>query len=113
MQGLLAFIVYAVTIINSGQATTSLIRDYVAAEATLTGVDVHMALTIAENESHLNPNNVGDHGTSYGLFQIHLPAHKDISQQQALDPVFSTEWSMAQLKAGNCHIWSTCPSNSE
>lgn len=111
MQGLLAFILYAVSIINQGQASTSLIRDYVAAEATLSGVNVQTALTIATNESGLNPNNVGDYGTSYGLWQIHLPAHKDISEEEALDPVWSTEFAMVQLKQGNCHIWSTCPTS--
>lgn len=111
MQGLLAFLVYAVTIINSGQASTSLIRDYIAAEATLVGAPVAETLHIADTESSFNHLNVGDHGTSFGIFQIHLPAHQDITEEQAENIVFSTEWSVSQLKAGNCSIWSTCDGN--
>lgn len=111
MQGLLAFILYAQLIINQGQASTSLIRDYIAAVATLDGVDVQTALIIAKDESGFNPQAIGDHGTSIGLFQIHLPAHPDISEKQAEDPIFSTEWTMQKLKEGECDIWSTCPNN--
>ncbi len=107
MQGLLAFLIYAISIINSGQANQSLIRDYIAAEATLNGASVAETLHIADAESHFNPEAIGDHGESYGMFQIHLPAHKDISRKQAQSIIFSTEWSVQQIKEGNGKIWST------
>ena len=31
---------------------------------------------------------------SYGLLQIHLPSHKSVTKEQALDPYFSIEWAM-------------------
>ncbi len=41
---------------------------------------------IALAESGGRTDAVGDGGTSYGLWQIHLPAHPDVSQACALDP---------------------------
>lgn len=41
---------------------------------------------IALAESGGRPDAVGDDGTSFGLWQIHLPAHPDVSQACALDP---------------------------
>lgn len=57
-------------------------------------------------ESKLRSNAVGDHGTSYGVAQIHLPAHSDISKAQALDPIWSIKWTANQFAKGNAHIWS-------
>src|SRR5215472_10111421 len=37
-----------------------------------TGVDPALALAIAQKESGLNPNAIGDGGTSFGLFQLHI-----------------------------------------
>lgn len=31
---------------------------------------------------------------SYGLAQIHIPSHKNVTMEQALDPYFSIEWAM-------------------
>lgn len=111
MQGLILFIVYAISIINSGQASTTLIRDYTAAEATLAGVSVAETLHIIDNESHDNPLAKGDYvsgvPTSFGISQIHLIAHKDITKEQAYNAVFSIEYLVNQLKQGNGHIWST------
>ncbi len=36
------------------------------------GVPPNLALAIAQNESGLNPNAVGDNGTSFGLYQLHI-----------------------------------------
>lgn len=69
--------------------------------------DVERALAIGRCESGLNPNSVGDHGYSYGLWQIHLPSHPDISKQQALDPDWSTRWALNRMKQGSWSLW-TC-----
>lgn len=107
MQGLLLFLVFAVSQFNAGNFDKALIKDYIAAEATLVGAPVAEVLHIAEAESGFNSNAVGDKGTSFGLFQIHLPAHHDISKEQANNIVFSTEWSIQQIKAGRGEMWST------
>lgn len=63
---------------------------------------------IVKRESGFNQYAVGDHGTSIGLVQIHLPAHEDISRAQAENPVFAINFLAEQLSKGNCKIWSTC-----
>ena len=61
-------------------------------------------------ESNYNPNNIGDNGTSFGLVQIHLPAHPNITKSQALDPDFAIDYLTKNLKAGNGRMW-TCYRN--
>lgn len=58
-------------------------------------------------ESRLKPDAVGDHGHSYGIAQIYLDYHKDITKEQALDPIFSIAWMAEQFSKGNKHLW-TC-----
>lgn len=53
------------------------------------GLDSASAATgaaVALAESGGDPGAVGDAGTSFGLWQIHLPAHPDVTQACALDP---------------------------
>jgi soluble lytic murein transglycosylase-like protein len=71
------------------------------------GVKGDELLNTLKCESGLNPKAVGDHGTSYGIAQIHLPAHKDISKAQALDPFFAIDFAAKQFSLGNAGIW-TC-----
>jgi hypothetical protein len=47
-------------------------------EATKQGVDPDLALSVALQESHLNPNAVGDNGNSRGLFQLQPAASIDV-----------------------------------
>ena len=70
-------------------------------------IDFNEFLAVAKCESSLKANAVGDKGTSFGVFQIHLPAHPTISKAQALDPWFNVEWSAKQFAKGNQKIW-TC-----
>ncbi len=106
---LLTVLLFYYSQIANGNTDPVLIRDYIATEALVAGVDPQMAQEIVSKESKFNCEAIGDHGTSHGCWQIHLPAHKDISKAQANDIVWSTQWSMKQLKEGNCKIWSTCP----
>lgn len=71
------------------------------------GVDKKMAHYIVECESTHHADRIGDGGTSYGLWQWHLPAHPDITKECALDPTCSTILAMKTLKAGGVKIW-TC-----
>jgi len=52
---------------------------------------------IAIKESGENDMAIGDGGTSFGRFQIHLPAHPEITVEQAQDPEFSSDWTVAYL----------------
>lgn len=65
--------------------------------------------TIVKRESAGNQYAIGDHGSSYGLTQIHLPAHKDVSIQEAFSPEFSLNFLAYHLSLGQCYLWSTCP----
>lgn len=101
------------------QPTTQQIQMLIASEADMVGVDPKMALYIVNKEdpdldptrqsSYPDPTGPNGQEDSWGLWQIHLTAHPDITRAQAMDPVWSTEWAVNQLKKGNCHIWTTCP----
>lgn len=47
---------------------------------------------IVNCESNWNAKAVGDNGTSFGLVQIHLPAHPEISQRNAEDPKYALDY---------------------
>ena len=63
---------------------------------------------IIKRESNFNQYAKGDHGTSIGLVQIHLPAHPDVSVIEAENPLFAINFLTQNLATGNCHLWSTC-----
>lgn len=71
------------------------------------GIDAEEFIKTAYCESHYNANAVGDHGNSYGVWQINLPSHPNISKEQALDPWWSTEWAAQQFAANKQRMW-TC-----
>lgn len=58
-------------------------------------------------ESSFNENAVGDNGNSFGLVQIYLPAHPEITREQALDKEFAVKFMAEQFSQGNARIW-TC-----
>lgn len=66
----------------------------------------HFVATI-ECESHFNVDAVGDHGQSYGIVQIYLLAHKDITGVEALDPFFALDWMAKQWSLHKEYMW-TC-----
>lgn len=51
----------------------------------------------------------GTQEQSFGIVQIHLPAHQTITKEQALDPYWSIEWMAQQWQAGNQRWWSCYP----
>ncbi len=71
--------------------------------ADLYGVSYYEMHETIQCESGFDPNAVGDHGHSYGVSQIYLPAHADITKKQALDP----DWAV-QYMASHWHTdhWS-------
>lgn len=60
-------------------------------------------------ESSLNPNakNITPRERSYGVAQINLMAHKNITIEQATDPQFAIEWTAIQFAKGKQRMW-TC-----
>jgi hypothetical protein len=59
------------------------------------------------------PFGVGDNGTSFGPFQIHLPAHPGVSAAQASDPAFATNYMLADYagsaSAQPASLWASNP----
>lgn len=77
--------------------------------------DVAEAITTAKCESHLIPQQSmiiknGVKENSWGVWQIHLSAHTNITKEQAMDIEWSTRWAAEQFRKGNKHIW-TCYRN--
>lgn len=48
----------------------------------------------------------GQREESYGLVQIHLPAHPHITKEQALDPEFALDFLARNLAVGRENMWS-------
>lgn len=58
-------------------------------------------------ESSYRPDAIGDGGTSYGIAQIHLPAHPQVTPEEALDPEWAVEWAAQAFANGQARMW-TC-----
>lgn len=85
-------------------ASTS--EDIITSYAIHYGIPSKPLIRTLQCESNLNPKAVGDHGTSLGVAQIHLPAHPDISKAEALDPLFAIDWAARQFSLGHQKMWS-------
>jgi len=67
--------------------------------------DEKMVKTI-ECESGYNLNAVGDHGTSLGLYQIHMPAHPSVTRECAFDLQCSTAYAKKLYERRGLAPWS-------
>ena len=72
-------------------------------------------IALADCESSLIPDIQSKYIQSYGreksfgLFQIHVKAHKDVSIEEAKDPIFNTEWAIREIKEGKApRHWVHC-----
>lgn len=71
--------------------------------------DPHVRLSmelgaLLEGGNLTGPWNVGDSGTSFGPFQIHLPAHPGVTAMQANDPRFSANFMVSAYQAAASQI---------
>ncbi len=57
-------------------------------------------------ESRFDFSAIGDHGTSFGIGQIHQPAHPEISTEQAFNAAFSIDFTAREMSVGNAWKWS-------
>ena len=76
-------------------------------ESVNAGLDPDKVEAVIQCESQFDKDAVGDHGNSYGLVQIYLPANPSISKEEALDPFFSINFLLTEWKLGRGHLW-TC-----
>lgn len=59
-------------------------------------------------QSHvINPDGPGGHENSWGVAQIDLDYHPDITQAEAMNPFFAINWAAQQFANGNQNEW-TC-----
>lgn len=91
--------------------TSSTLKAYIASEAQEYGVNPALANCIVEHESQFQPGRIGDignrNGASYGLWQIEVKQHGDITVDEALNPATATQWALQKIASGSVAIWST------
>lgn len=54
----------------------------------------------------LDPHGPNGHEDSWGLVQIHLSAHPEVTKTEALDPDWSLQWMAQAFAAGDAKWWS-------
>lgn len=86
--------------------STSTAESIITAYAHKYGTPAQPLIDTLRCESDFNPNAVGDYGSSFGIAQIHLLAHADITKEEALDPLWSIDWAAMMFAAGHANLWS-------
>ena len=56
-------------------------------------------------QSRIPANGPNGREDSWGICQIHLPSHPDITKTQAMDPEWCLRWSAQQFKNGDAWMW--------
>jgi hypothetical protein len=70
--------------------------------------DPTTAAAVAMAESGGNPFAVGDEGTSFGLWQVHTPAHPEFDASRLLDANYNAHAALLISKSGtNWTPWTT------
>ena len=88
-----------------GQTIEQTIRTIAQSES----VDPDLAVRVAKCESSLNTqaiNTNADGSRDRGIFQINNKWHPEVTDEQAFNPVFSTQFFCKAFKAGNLSWWS-------
>lgn len=79
--------------------------------------DADLLVRIAQAESQLNPRNrnaAGNHpsfSVDRGLFMINDYWHKEVTDEQAYDPDFSTRWAIRKINSGGISAWDASKPN--
>ena len=81
--------------------------EYVYKRASEGGFEPSSVVSTIKCESNFNTNAIGDGGTSFGLVQIHLPAHPHVTKEEATDPQFALDFIIDAFKKGQQRMW-TC-----
>lgn len=87
--------------------STTTAEDIITSYAIHYGISAGPLVATLRCESDFDSGAVGDHGSSFGVAQIHLPAHPEITEAEALDPLWSINWAAEQFAAGHADLW-TC-----
>lgn len=92
--------------VSAQELSTDDLKKFASSTAQEYGLNISRFMATINCESGWNPSAVGDAGTSYGITQIHLPAHPGITESEALDPRWSIEWMAKQWADNNYTAWS-------
>lgn len=87
--------------------STTTAEDILRAYAVKYAINGDEFVATARCESQFDEHAIGDHGTSFGVFQLHLPAHPEITKAEALDALWSVDWAAKQFVAYKQYMW-TC-----
>lgn len=91
-------------IIEDTSSTT--IRSKIREKALFYKVSAKEIIKTVECESNYNKEAVGDNGNSFGIVQINLPAHPEITKEKAFDIDFAIEFITSEFAKGNQWKWS-------
>jgi len=82
------------------EGTPDTLRTFIQTKAEETGVPASLISAVIKQESGFNTNasNINDKETSYGLGQINLKAHPEITKEQATNPEFAIDFVANRLK---------------
>lgn len=110
---LLSVLLYYYQLINAGNYTPQTLKDYAVVESLVAGVDPQKVIYTINAESGFNTKAVHLHDmaencNSHGLVQIRDCDHKDVSVEQAENPIFAVNYLIQNLD--KCGTWwqSTC-----
>lgn len=91
-------------------------KEYAVFAAEKNGIDAEQFTATLQCESSWRPTKQsefyknGKREESYGIAQINLPMHLDVTYDQATDGAWSIDWAAKQFRAGNQKWW-TCWKN--
>jgi hypothetical protein len=101
-------------LIVSPVITPETIEDKIARYASIYGLNKEHFNKVILCESHASTtiqsqwiNSNGERERSFGIAQIHLPDHPDVSLEEALDADFSLNWMANEWSIGKARQW-TC-----
>ncbi len=85
------------------------LRQIIVKSAQVYGVKAPLIGAIIACESSNNPlaHKLSKVEDSWGLSQINLKAHKDVTKEEAIDPDFAVDYLAKNIKAGHASMW-TC-----
>lgn len=81
-------------------------QEYASTTAKNAGLSPVRFQKVIQCESNWVATSTGDNGTSFGMVQIHLPAHPDVTLAEADDPYFAINFMAHAWQNGNENWWS-------
>lgn len=69
------------------------------------GTDRHVIQQVIYHESHYRTYATGDYNNSFGVCQIFLPSHPEITKEMAKDPHFCIRFTIENIMKGQGRMW--------